>query len=76
MKPTAFPLTVVPGEPTAPVVSDIFSNRCKLSWQPPTQDGGSAVTGYHIERRSKTSPRWVFVNKVSFNKQRDGHYSD
>ncbi len=35
-----------------------------LSWFPPSNDGGSPVTGYHLERRSPTSKRWVFVNKI------------
>ena len=45
-----------------PVVSDIFNKSCTLSWQPPTSDGGTPVTGYHVERRSTTQSRWTRVN--------------
>ena len=35
-----------PGEPEGPLsVSDVFADNCKLSWKPPTDNGGSEVTG-------------------------------
>ena len=51
-----------PLPPGAPRVSDIFQTSCKLAWTPPTSDGGTPVLGYHVERRTGTSPRWVRVN--------------
>jgi len=54
---------VVPDAPASPQVTDVFKDSLSLSWQPPTKDGGSAVTGYHIERRSATSKRWVFITR-------------
>ena len=56
-------LPAVPGAPEAPVVSDIFKDSCQVSWQPPADDGGAPVTGFHLERRATTSERWVRVNK-------------
>ena len=53
----------VPGAPEAPAVSEIFSDNCQVSWQPPTEDGGSPVSGYHLERRTTASTRWVRINK-------------
>ena len=53
----------VPVAPAAPKVDDITATSCSLSWAPPTDDGGSPVTGYYVERKSSISPRWVRVNK-------------
>ena len=55
--------TEVPGTPSAPEVSDIHGNSVNLSWQPPTQDGGTPLLGYHIERRSGSAAKWVFVSR-------------
>ena len=56
-------ITDLPGAPDAPKVSDVSKTSCVVSWQPPEQDGGSPVTGYWLERRTKTSTRWVRVNR-------------
>ena len=34
-----------------------------MSWQPPADDGGAPVSGFHLERRATTSERWIRVNK-------------
>ena len=52
-----------PGPPHRPIVSKVFKDSCLLSWEPPAKDGGAPITGYHIERRSTASKRWVFINK-------------
>jgi hypothetical protein len=52
----------VPGPPEAPAISDILSTSCMVTYQPPTNDGGSPVTGYHVERQT-TGGRWLRVNK-------------
>ena len=36
-----------PGAPENLQASDVFAEHCKLSWNPPTDDGGSEVTGTH-----------------------------
>lgn len=51
---------------TAPAsvdVTTITGDSMTLTWCKPANDGGSPVTGYVIERREKTSMRWVRVNK-------------
>ena len=53
----------MPGAPDAPTVSDVLCTSCVVSWQPPTEDGGSPITGYHLERRAVTSNVWIKVNK-------------
>lgn len=56
-------ITDPPDAPLNPEIKEIFSNHCLLSWQPPSNDGGSPVTGYYVERCMATSARWMPVNK-------------
>ena len=55
--------TAVPGAPEAPSITDIYYDSCLVTWQPPLEDGGAPITGYHLERRAEGSTRWVKVNK-------------
>uniref|UniRef100_A0AAZ1Y1Q7 Titin n=1 Tax=Oreochromis aureus TaxID=47969 RepID=A0AAZ1Y1Q7_OREAU len=51
---------------TAPAsvdVTTITGDSMTLTWCKPANDGGSPITGYVIERREKTSMRWVRVNR-------------
>ena len=57
-----FSLPAVPGAPAPPTISDVFSSTATLSWSAPAKDGGAPITGYHVERRSSTAKRWVFVS--------------
>lgn len=52
-----------PGPPESPEVTEVDKENATLTWQPPTTDGGSPVTGYVIERRMTSSARWVICNK-------------
>ncbi|KAI5639981.1 immunoglobulin i-set domain-containing protein [Phthorimaea operculella] len=51
-----------PGAPVAPRVLRVGRNYVDLSWDPPTTDGGSRVTGYIIERRDVGGSVWVKTN--------------
>lgn len=54
----------VPSAPDAPTVTDVLSESCTVTWLPPASDGGSPITGYHLERRTTgVTVRWVRVNK-------------
>ncbi|KAH9498302.1 hypothetical protein Btru_006487 [Bulinus truncatus] len=57
------------GKPSSPVgplkVKDIEKTSVTLTWQPPTDDGGSPLTGYVIEKKDMTRPTWTKVEKVS-----------
>jgi len=46
------PIVAVPGRPTILGVHDVLSSRCTVIYLPPDNDGGAAVTGYLLERRS------------------------
>lgn len=38
-----------PGAPEGPLaVSDVFADMCRLSWNPPTDNGGAEVTGKYL----------------------------
>nr|XP_006823015.1 PREDICTED: titin-like [Saccoglossus kowalevskii] len=53
----------VAGAPGRPVVSDIKCTSMKLTWEPPTSDGGSKITTYIVEKMEGISSRWIRVNK-------------
>lgn len=41
------------------VAEDISKSEATISWQAPANDGGAAIEGYHVERCSDSSDRWV-----------------
>lgn len=49
---------VVPSVPGVPEPKDWNANHVDLVWKAPETDGGSAITGYIIERKDKYSPLW------------------
>lgn len=55
--------TVTPGQPHTPEVNSITKSTMVVEWDKPIVDGGSAVTGYYLERRDKKSLRWIRVYK-------------
>jgi len=62
-----FTVTVVvfgrPTPPTGPVkVSGISSESCVLTWEEPTDDGGTDITNYIVEKRESGSTTWQVVN--------------
>ena len=53
-----------PHPPSQPEVVDRDRTFIELKWEPPTNDGGSPITGYDIERKDPKSSRWVKINKA------------
>ncbi len=56
----------VPSAPLAPAISEVSSGSVLVSWSAPTKDGGAPLLGYHVERRSSTAKRWVFVTREMY----------
>ncbi|XP_037071181.1 LOW QUALITY PROTEIN: twitchin-like [Pollicipes pollicipes] len=62
-----------PGPPEGPLeYDDVTANSVTLSWKPPSDDGGSPITGYIIEKRDKTH-RGGWVPAVQYVDPKDTH---
>ncbi|XP_068168832.1 titin-like isoform X2 [Antennarius striatus] len=53
----------VPTAPGIPYVSTVTKYSMVVEWEPPANDGGSTVIGYHLERKEKNSILWTKLNK-------------
>lgn len=54
------------GRPSAPegplVFEEVQANSVKVSWKAPTDDGGSEILGYIVERREAARNAWYTVD--------------
>ena len=54
-----------PTEPVGPLeVSDVYKDRCRLSWSAPKDDGGKPITHYVVEMMDVKDGEWTEVTKV------------
>ena len=54
-----------PSSPAGPLTAtDIDGTELTLSWQPPTHDGGSPLTGYFLEKREGNKAFWGKVARL------------
>ncbi|XP_077374073.1 titin-like [Festucalex cinctus] len=60
----------VPMATGTPFVSTVSKYSMLVEWAPPSSDGGSAVTGYHLERKEKNSILWTKLNKFAIHDPR------
>lgn len=52
-----------PGAPQGPLVFDeVQANSVKVSWKAPSDNGGSDILGYIVERREATRNAWYTVD--------------
>ncbi|VDL60884.1 unnamed protein product, partial [Hymenolepis diminuta] len=52
-----------PSAPTGPLeITEVRAESCTLSWKPPTDNGGSPITNYVVEKREGNSPEWTTVS--------------
>jgi len=58
----------IPLPPMAPEVTDWSEHHMKLSWKEPIDDGGAAVTGYHVEAKSRGDEEWQLWDTVDTNR--------
>uniref|UniRef100_A0A8C4R519 Titin n=1 Tax=Eptatretus burgeri TaxID=7764 RepID=A0A8C4R519_EPTBU len=54
-----------PGPPGTPKVFATSKDHMIVEWQPPVNDGGSKVLGYHLEYKEKNSIIWMKANKMT-----------
>ncbi|XP_063312621.1 myomesin-3 [Pelobates fuscus] len=54
-----------PGSPLCVQCHDVHKDCLLLSWTPPSDDRGSPVSGYYVERWDKSSNQWVPCNEVT-----------
>lgn len=53
----------VPGRPESPEVCEMTADSAQLKWERPTSDGGSPITNYIIEMKSRKDLKWKKANK-------------
>lgn len=62
-------VTGKPSKPEGPLqVTDVHKEGCKLEWNKPSDDGGSPIQQYEVEKFDKETGRWTRVGKVSGDK--------
>uniref|UniRef100_A0A3Q3K5L8 Titin n=1 Tax=Monopterus albus TaxID=43700 RepID=A0A3Q3K5L8_MONAL len=53
----------VPGPPGTPSIAARTKDSMVVAWNEPVNDGGSAILGYHLERKERNSILWIKLNK-------------
>ena len=53
-----------PGAPGAPEAKETDCNSITLGWSPPSNDGGSPITGYNVFKREAGTSKWVPANRA------------
>ena len=48
-----------PTTPLSPSITDITTSSMKFNWQPPADDGGSAITSYQVQYKASSSSTWI-----------------
>ncbi|CAF1142161.1 unnamed protein product [Rotaria sordida] len=56
---TLKPDSVPPSSPGMPELKKVGKNYVELTWTPPTNDGGSKITGYIVEKKPIGSDQWT-----------------
>uniref|UniRef100_A0A671TWT7 Titin n=1 Tax=Sparus aurata TaxID=8175 RepID=A0A671TWT7_SPAAU len=53
-----------PAAPGTPIISAATKDNMVVEWKAPTNNGGSPILGYHLERKEKNSLLWTKLNKL------------
>uniref|UniRef100_A0A8D3D0Y7 Titin n=1 Tax=Scophthalmus maximus TaxID=52904 RepID=A0A8D3D0Y7_SCOMX len=54
-----------PGPPSKPEVEKVDGHSATVTWRRPTEDGGSDIIGYCVEKKEKKAMIWVRASKKS-----------
>ena len=54
----------MPHAPSKPQVTAVNATSVTLKWRPPTEDGGSPITGYVVQKKERLALRWTPVNST------------
>lgn len=53
-----------PSRPSELEITEISRRSCRLSWRPPTDDGGDSIVGYVIEYKIAGTFKWIRANDL------------
>lgn len=53
----------VPGRPDAPSIKELTADSATVAYKAPASDGGSPITGYIVEMKSKLDSKWKVAGK-------------
>src|SRR4029077_13056792 len=53
--------STAPGSPTGLTATSVSTSQINLSWVAPVNNGGSAITGYKIERSTDSGTTWSTI---------------
>jgi len=53
----------VPGRPDAPEIKDLVAESAIVAYKAPASDGGSPITGYIVEMKTKLDTKWQVAGK-------------
>ena len=56
-------LTDTPDEPVPPIIHDIHSGSCTVTYQSPVVQGGTALTGFFLQFKAPHTQSWVSLNR-------------
>lgn len=76
---SCFALPDKPGPPASVKITNMYTDRAMLSWEPPLEDGGSDITNYIVDKRETSRPNWaqvtanVPITSCSVEKLIEGH---
>ena len=58
--------TEKPSKPEGPLeITDIYRDRCRLTWKSQHDDGGSPILHYAVEAQDVESEKWIELAQVT-----------